>query len=93
MDTHLYQGYELPIYYDSLLAKLITHDRTREGAIRIMKRALEEFRIRPVKTTIPLHLKVMDDPVFQSGDFTTDYIRKFVPDEEEEEEKEMSHGF
>jgi len=86
LDTHLYQGYELPIYYDSLLAKLITHDRTREGAIRIMKRALTEFRISPVKTTIPLHLKIMDDPVFQSGDFTTDYIRKFVPDDDDEDE-------
>ena len=86
IDTHLYQGYELPIYYDSLLAKLITHDRTREGAIRIMKRALEELTISPVKTTIPLHLKIMEDPAFQSGDFTTDYIRKFVPDEEEEED-------
>ena len=88
LDTHLYQGYELPIYYDSLLAKLITYDQTREGAIRIMKRALTEFRISPVKTTIPLHLKIMDDPVFQSGDFTTDYIRKFVPDDDEEDEDE-----
>ena len=86
MDTHLYQDYELPIYYDSLLAKLITYDRTREGTVRIMKRALEEFAIGPVKTTIPLHLKIMDDPVFQSGNFTTDYISKFVPDDEDEED-------
>jgi acetyl-CoA carboxylase biotin carboxylase subunit len=86
LDTHLYQGYELPIYYDSLLAKLIAHDRTREGAIKIMKRALEEFRIGPVKTTIPLHLKIMDDPDFQAGNFHTGFIKKIVPEEEEEDE-------
>ena len=54
VDSHLYQGYELPIFYDSLIAKLIAWDLTREGAIRIMKRALQEFRIEPIKTTIPL---------------------------------------
>jgi acetyl-CoA carboxylase, biotin carboxylase subunit len=86
LDTHLYQGYELPIYYDSLIAKLIAHDLSREGAIRILKRALEEFRVKPLKTTIPLYLRVLNDPDFRKGDFDTSYIKKFVPDEDDEEE-------
>jgi len=86
LDTHLYQGYELPIYYDSLIAKLITFDATRKGAIQVMKRALEEFRIEPLKTTIPLYRRIMEDADFQRGEFTTDYIKKFVPDEEEEDD-------
>jgi acetyl-CoA carboxylase biotin carboxylase subunit len=85
LDTHLYQGYELPIFYDSLIAKLISHDITREGAVLIMKRALEEFKISPLKTTIPLYLKVMDDPFFREGDFNTGFIKKFLPEEDEDE--------
>ena len=81
LDTHLYQGYELPIYYDSLIAKLVTFDATRNGAIQVMKRALEEFKIEPLKTTIPLYRRIMEDADFQRGEFTTDYIKKFVPDE------------
>jgi len=84
LDTHLYQGYELPVFYDSLIAKLISYDLTRDGAVRIMKRALEEFRIEPIKTTIPLHHRVMDDPQFRAGDFDTGFIKRFVPDEEED---------
>lgn len=86
LDTHLYQGYELPIFYDSLIAKLISHDLTREGAIRIMKRGLEEFKIEPLKTTIPLYIKIMDDPLFQKGDFHTGFIHKFLPEDDEDEE-------
>jgi acetyl-CoA carboxylase biotin carboxylase subunit len=86
LDTHLYQGYELPIYYDSLIAKLISFDLNRTGAIAIMKRALKEFIIAPVKTTIPLYRQIMDDPSFRKGDFDTGFINKFVPEEEEEEE-------
>ena len=88
LDTHLYQGYELPMFYDSLIAKLISHDLTRDGAIRIMKRALEEFKVNPIKTTIPLYLKIMDDPAFQEGDFDTGYIKKFIPDVDEDEDDE-----
>lgn len=84
LDTHIYQGYELPIYYDSLMGKLITHDATRPGAISIMKRALRELRIHPIKTTIPLYLQIMDDPLFQEGRFTTSFIKRFVSEEEEE---------
>lgn len=88
LDTHLYQGYELPIYYDSLVAKLITFDLTRDGAVNIMKRALEEFEISPLKTTIPLYLRIMDDPAFRKGDFNTDFIKRFVPDEDEDDDDE-----
>lgn len=86
LDTHLYQGYELPIYYDSLIAKLICYNLTREGAVSVMKRALGEFRIAPVKTTIPLYLKIMDDPFFQKGEFNTGFIEKFLPDEDDDDD-------
>lgn len=88
LDTHLYQGYELPIFYDSLIAKLITYDLTREGAVRVMKRALEEFRVEPIKTTIPLHLRIMDDPLFKKGQFTTHFIQRFLPADPEEEDED-----
>ena len=86
LDTHLYQGYALPIFYDSLVAKLIGYDLTREGAIRVLKRALQEFTIQPVKTTIPLYLKIMDDPAFQEGDIHTGYVKKFVPDDNDDDD-------
>ncbi|MBT3255110.1 MAG: acetyl-CoA carboxylase biotin carboxylase subunit [Deltaproteobacteria bacterium] len=86
LDTHLYQGYELPIFYDSLMAKLVTHDLTRLGAVRVMKRALEEFQIEPIKTTIPLYLHVMDDPKFLKGDFHTGFIKRFVQEAADEDE-------
>jgi acetyl-CoA carboxylase biotin carboxylase subunit len=84
LDSHLYQGYELPIYYDSLIAKLVSYDLTRDGAIAIMKRALDEYTISPLKTTIPLYRKIMDDADFRKGDFDTGFINKFVPQEEED---------
>ena len=86
LDTHLYQGYELPIFYDSLMAKLVSHDLTRLGAVRVMKRALEEFQIEPIKTTIPLYLRVMDDPKFLEGDFDTGFINRFVQEAADEDE-------
>lgn len=86
LDTHIYQGYELPIYYDSLVAKLIAYDATRKGAIQVMKRALEEFKIEPLKTTVPLHRRIMEDTDFQRGEFSTDYIKKFVSDDEEDDD-------
>ncbi|MEE4262938.1 MAG: acetyl-CoA carboxylase biotin carboxylase subunit, partial [Desulfobacteraceae bacterium] len=84
LDTHLYQGYELPIYYDSLIAKLVAFDLDRHGAIAIMKRSLDEFVIEPVKTTIPLYRQIMDDPLFCKGDFDTGFINRFVPEEEDD---------
>jgi len=86
LDNHLYPGYELPIHYDSLIAKLISYNLTRDGAIRVMKRALEEFTIDPLKTTIPLYLKVMDDPLFKEGQFDTGFIEKFLPDEDDDDD-------
>ncbi|MBW2368597.1 MAG: acetyl-CoA carboxylase biotin carboxylase subunit [Deltaproteobacteria bacterium] len=86
LDTHLYQGYELPVFYDSLVAKLISFDLTRDGAISIMKRALSEYRIEPLKTTIPLYLEIMDDPDFQAGRFDTSFITKFVPDADDDDD-------
>ncbi|MGI9106642.1 MAG: acetyl-CoA carboxylase biotin carboxylase subunit [Pyrinomonadaceae bacterium] len=78
VDTAIYPGYFVPPYYDSMIAKLIVHARTRELAIARMRRALEAMVIEGIKTTIPLHLKIMDDPQFQSGDFSTKFLEEFV---------------
>jgi acetyl-CoA carboxylase biotin carboxylase subunit len=88
LDTHLYQGYSLPIFYDSLIAKLISFDATREGAINIMKRALEEFTVHPLKTTIPLFQEIMADDDFKGGEFDTSFITRFVPDDDDDEDEE-----
>jgi len=85
LDTHLYKGYELPIFYDSLVAKLVAYDRTRQGAINVMKRALREFTIGPVKTTIPFHLTIMNDSDFIKGEFDTSFVERFLPEEEEDD--------
>jgi len=85
LDSHLYQGYELPIFYDSLIAKLVSFDLTRDGAIATMKRALDEYTIAPLKTTIPLHRKIMDDADFRKGNFDTGFINKFIPEEEDDD--------
>ena len=87
VDSHLYQGYELPVFYDSLVAKLIGYDLTRDGAIRVLRRSLREFTISPIKTTIPLFLKILDDEAFQKGDIHTGTIRRFVPDDDGEDEE------
>ena len=77
LDTHVYSGYVIPPHYDSMIAKLITTAQTREGAIHKMKRALEEFIIEGVKTTIPFHLKLMSDPSYLSGKYTTKFMEDF----------------
>lgn len=76
-DTHVFAGYKIPPHYDSMIAKLIVHDKTRESAIRKMRRALDEFIIDGVKTTIPFHRQLMDDPRFQAGDFDTGFLNTF----------------
>jgi acetyl-CoA carboxylase biotin carboxylase subunit len=76
IDTHVYQGYEIPPYYDSLIAKLIVHGKDRNEAITICRRALDEFIVEPIKTTIPFHKKVMNNPIFIRGKFSTDFIEK-----------------
>jgi len=74
IDTHAYAGYTIPPYYDSMIAKLITVAQTREEAITKMERALDEYIISGVKTTIPFHQKLMRDPKFRSGNFTTNFL-------------------
>ena len=74
VDTHVFSGYDVPPYYDSLLAKLITVGETRQEAIRVMQRALDEYFIEPIRTTIPLHKQIFSDPTFWRGQITTDYI-------------------
>lgn len=87
VDTHVYSGYTIPPNYDSMIAKLICVAQTREEAISTMERALSEFVIEGVKTTIPLHLRLMRDPNFRVGNFTTKFMESFdlteYPDEEE----------
>jgi acetyl-CoA carboxylase biotin carboxylase subunit len=76
-DSHIYQSYSIPPYYDSLVAKLIVWGRDREHAIMRGKRALNEFIIEGIKTTIPFHLKVLEDGRFKSGNFDTSFLEKF----------------
>ncbi len=76
VDTAMYEGYDIPPYYDSLIAKLLVWGEDRDEAIARMKRALGEFIVEGVSTTIPFHLKVMDNKVFQGGKFHTDFIEK-----------------
>ena len=78
VDSALYAGYFVPPYYDSLVAKLIVHAPTRERAIDRMRRALDEFAVVGIKTTIPLHQRIVDDPEFQAGDYTIHWLEKFV---------------
>jgi acetyl-CoA carboxylase biotin carboxylase subunit len=77
VDTAAYPGYFVPPYYDSMIAKLIVHARTRELAIARMRRALEAMVVEGIKTTVPLHLKIMDDPEFQAGTYTTKFMERF----------------
>ena len=77
IDTHVYAGYMIPSNYDSMIAKLITTAQTREEAISKMKRALDEFVIEGVKTTIPFHRQLMDDPAYVAGDYTTKFMEDF----------------
>lgn len=77
IDSHVYSGYSIPPNYDSMIAKLIVSGQSREEVITRMKRALQEFVIEGIKTTIPFHIKLMDDPGFKSGNFTTKYLETF----------------
>jgi len=78
IDTHVYDGYMIPPYYDSMIAKLITTAQTREEAINKMKRALDEFIIEGVKTTIPFHRQLMENPDYLAGNYTTKFMEDFV---------------
>jgi len=74
LDSHLYKGYKVPSYYDSLIGKLIVHEGNRKSAILRMKRALSEYTIEGIKTTIPFHLKVLDTDDFQNGGVYTNFV-------------------
>jgi acetyl-CoA carboxylase, biotin carboxylase subunit len=76
IDTAVFGGYRIPPYYDSLIAKLIVWGTTRDEAIARGRRALEEFRIEGVKTTIPFHLDLLDDPAFRAGDYHVEYLER-----------------
>jgi len=80
VDTHLYSGYTVPPYYDSLIAKLLVHGSDRNEAIVRGRRALEMFRIEGIKTSIPLQLRILDDPDFQDGDFSTGFMERYLKD-------------
>ena len=77
LDTHVYSGYVIPPNYDSMIAKLITTAQTREEAIAKMRRALDEFVVEGVKTTIPFHLQLMDNPDYLAGNYTTKFMEDF----------------
>lgn len=78
IDTHIYPGYEISPYYDAMIAKLISYADTRKLAISIMQRALEEFIIEPIKTTIPFHKKVLTNPSFLRGKYSTTFADKLL---------------
>ena len=77
LDTHVYSGYIIPPNYDSMIAKLITTAQTREEAINKMKRALDEFVVEGIKTTIPFHRQLMDHPEYVAGNYTTKFMEDF----------------
>lgn len=78
IDSHCYSGYEIPPYYDSMIAKLIVHGKTREEAIKRMERALKEYVVEGVETTIPFHLRVLANDVYKKGDVYTSFIEKHM---------------
>ena len=80
VDTHVYKGYTIPSNYDSMIAKIITTAQTREEAIAKMKRALEEFYIAGIKTTIPFHRQLIEHPDYLAGNYTTKFMEDFVMD-------------
>jgi len=78
VDTHIHAGYEIPIYYDTLLAKLIVHAKTRHEAVAKMSRCLDEFIISPTSTTISFHKKVLRDADFIEGRYDTDFVSRYL---------------
>ena len=78
VDSHIYQSYTIPPYYDSLIAKLIVWGKNRHNALARARRALEEFTVEGIKTTIPFHLKVLEDKRFVSGNFDTSFLDNFI---------------
>jgi acetyl-CoA carboxylase, biotin carboxylase subunit len=86
VDTHIYAGYEIPIYYDTLLAKLIAHAETRDEAVAKMSRCLDEFMIFPTSTTISFHKKVLRDADFIEGRYDTGFVSRYLEVEQDEDD-------
>lgn len=82
VDTHVYSGYSVPPYYDSMIAKLICKAQTREECITKLERALDEFIIEGIKTTIPFHQQLMKNPAFRAGNFDTSFMNSFKLEEQ-----------
>ena len=78
VDTHVYQGYKIPPFYDSMIAKLISYGRDRNEAIQRMKRALSEFVVEGIKTTIPFHLEMLNTPEFIAGNIHTKWVEQYM---------------
>ncbi|HJX26350.1 MAG TPA: acetyl-CoA carboxylase biotin carboxylase subunit [Thermoanaerobaculia bacterium] len=87
VDTHGYEDYVIPPYYDSLVAKLIVHDRSRTEAIQRMRRALDFFVVEGIQTSIPLHKKILRDPDFVAGNFSTRFMEGFLQKRDPKQEK------
>ncbi|MDD4953614.1 MAG: acetyl-CoA carboxylase biotin carboxylase subunit [Candidatus Omnitrophica bacterium] len=83
VDTHIYPGYTISPFYDSLVAKVITHGHNRTEAIKIMQRALSEFTIAPIKTTIPFHLQLLANPAFIKDEVSTHFVQELLKDASE----------
>ena len=81
VDSGLYAGYKVPPYYDSMIAKLIVYGRTREGCIMRLKRALEEFVVEGMKTTVPLQQKIIRTDDFQNGDYTIKWLERWLDEQ------------
>lgn len=77
VDSHIYTNYVVPPYYDSMIGKLIVWGRDREKAIKIMKRALNEFEVEGIKTTIPFHIKMMENKDFNNNTYDTKYLEGY----------------
>ena len=82
VDSGLYAGYRVPPYYDSMVAKLIVYGSTRERCIMRLRRALEEFVVDGLKTTIPLHQALIEDPEFQAGEYTIKWLEQWLADQD-----------
>lgn len=84
LDTHIYPGYEITPFYDSLIAKIIVHGACRGDAIKVMHRALNEFHIAPIKNTVNLHLRLLENPLFLKGDISTHFLQEALKEKPEE---------
>ena len=82
VDTHVYSGYSVPPYYDSMIAKLICTGATREIAIARMNRALKEFMIKGIKTTIPFQIEIINHPDFINGNYDIGWVEKYLEERE-----------